>query len=219
MEPTWTAVDDYLSLLIPTDAALTEALAASAGAGLQPISVTAHQGRLLHLFARMIDARRILEVGTLGGYSTIWMARALPPTGKLVTLEIDPVAAGVARANFERAGVADRVELLLAPAADSLRRLAMERVEPFDLVFIDADKASSDVYFAAALALSRPGTIVVVDNVVRDGKVADVATEDPNILGIRRMMELVAREPRVTATAIQTVGSKGYDGFLLARVT
>jgi predicted O-methyltransferase YrrM len=219
MESTWTDVDAYFAQQIaPPDVVLTEALAASAAAGLQPISVTAPQGKLLHLLARMIGARRILEIGTLGGYSTIWLGRALPPDGRLVTLEIDPAAAAVARQNLARAGLADRVDLMLAPAAESLRQLAVARVDPFDLVFIDADKASSDSYFLAALGLSRAGTVIVVDNVVRDGAVADAASTDPNILGIRRLMELVAREPRVAATAIQTVGSKGYDGFLLARV-
>jgi predicted O-methyltransferase YrrM len=219
MEATWTDVDEYFTQqLAPPDEVLTEALAASAAAGLQPISVTAPQGKLLHLLARMIGARRILEIGTLGGYSTIWLGRALPADGRLVTLEINPAAAAVARQNLARAGLADRVELTLAPAAESLRQLAADRVQPFDLVFIDADKASSDSYFVASLGLSRAGTVIIVDNVVRDGAVADAESTDPNILGIRRLMELVAREPRVAATAIQTVGSKGYDGFLLARV-
>jgi predicted O-methyltransferase YrrM len=220
MEATWSEVDEYfVQQLAPPDDVLTEALAASAAAGLQPISVTAPQGKLLHLLARMIGARRILEIGTLGGYSTIWLGRALPPHGRLVTLEIDPACAAVARQNLARAGLTDRVDLMLAPAAESLRQLSAARVEPFDLVFIDADKASSDSYFLAALGLSRDGTVIVVDNVVRDGAVADDASTDPNILGIRRLMEIVAREPRVAATAIQTVGSKGYDGFLLARVS
>jgi predicted O-methyltransferase YrrM len=219
MEATWTDVDEYLAAhLAPADAALTAALADSAAAGLQPISVTAPQGKLLHLLARMTGARRILEIGTLGGYSTIWLGRALPPAGRLVTLEIDPACAAVARRNLARAGLADRVDLMLAPAAESLRQLAADRVEPFDFVFIDADKASSDRYFLAALGLSHAGTVIVVDNVVRDGAVVDAASTDPNILGIRRLIELVAREPRVAATAIQTVGSKGYDGFVIARV-
>jgi len=220
MDTTWTDVDDYfIRQLVPSDDALTEALATSTAAGLQPIAVTAPQGKLLHLFARMIAARRILEIGTLGGYSTIWLARALPADGRLVTLEIDPAAAAVARQNLACAGLSDRVDLMLAPAADSLRRLAADGVEPFDLVFIDADKASSDSYFDAALGLSHPGTVIIVDNVVRDGAVADAESTDANILGIRRLMELIPREPRVSATAIQTVGGKGYDGFLLARVT
>jgi predicted O-methyltransferase YrrM len=220
MEATWTEVDEYFTQqLAPPDDVLTEAMAASAAAGLPSISVTAPQGKLLHLIARMIGARRILEIGTLGGYSTIWLGRALPPDGRLVTMEINPAAAAVARQNLARAGLADRVDLMLAPAAESLRQLAADRVEPFDLVFIDADKASSDSYFLAALGLSQAGTIMIVDNVVRDGTVADAESTDPNILGIRRLMDLVAREPRVDATAIQTVGSKGYDGFFLARVT
>ena len=220
MDTTWTAVDDYfIQQLAPPDDALTEALAASTAAGLQPIAVTAPQGKLLHLIARMIGARRILEIGTLGGYSTIWLGRALPADGRLVTLEINPAAVAVARQNLSRAGLSDRVDLMLAPAAESLRQFAADGVEPFDLVFIDADKASSDSYFVAALALSHPGSVIIVDNVVRDGAVADAESTDANILGIRRLMELVPREPRVAATAIQTVGGKGYDGFLLARVT
>jgi predicted O-methyltransferase YrrM len=220
MEATWTEVDDYFARqLAPADDVLTAALVESAAAGLRPISVTAPQGKLLHLLARMVGARRILEIGTLGGYSTIWLGRALPPDGRLVTLEIDAAAAAVARRNLARAGLADRVELMLAPAAESLGTLAAENAEPFDLVFIDADKASSDRYFLATLELSHAGTVIVVDNVVRDGAVADAASTDPDILGIRRLMELLPHEPRVEATAVQTVGSKGYDGFLLARVT
>jgi predicted O-methyltransferase YrrM len=220
MEATWNEVDDYFARqLAPADEVLTEALAASAAAGLRPISVTAPQGKLLHLIARMLGARRILEIGTLGGYSTIWLGRALPPDGRLVTLEIDATAANVARRNLARAGLTDRVDLMLGAAADSLHTLATVGAEPFDLVFIDADKASSDRYFLAALDLSHTGTIIVVDNVVRDGAVADAASTDPDILGIRRLMELLPHEPRVEATAVQTVGSKGYDGFLLARVT
>jgi predicted O-methyltransferase YrrM len=219
MESTWSAVDQYLEQqLAPPDDALTAALAASAAAGLRPISVTASQGKLLHLLARTAGARRILEIGTLGGYSTIWLGRALPADGRLVTLEIDPACVAVARANLARAGLADRVDVVLGPAAESLRRLAADRGEPFDFIFIDADKASSDGYFRAVLPLSRAGTVIVVDNVVRDGAVVDTASEDADILGIRRMMDLLAHEPRVAATAIQTVGSKGYDGFVLALV-
>jgi predicted O-methyltransferase YrrM len=219
MDATWAEVDAYfVGTIAPADDVLTEVLAESAAAGLAPISVTAPQGKLLHLLARMIGARHILEIGTLGAYSTIWLGRALPPEGRLVTLEIDPACAAVARRNLARAGLADRVHLMLAPAAESLRKLAADGVEPFDFVFIDADKASSDRYFLAALGLSHPGTVIVVDNVVRDGAVADTASTDSNILGIRRLMELLAHERRVVATAIQTVGSKGYDGFVLARV-
>jgi predicted O-methyltransferase YrrM len=219
MNTTWTDVDDYFAgQLVPADDVLDAALADSAAAGLRPISVTAPQGKLLHLLARMIGARRILEIGTLGGYSTIWMGRALPPDGRLVTLEIDPACAAVAQRNLARAGLADRVEVMLAPAAESLRRLAADGAAPFDLVFVDADKASSDRYFLAALELSHAGSVIVVDNVVRDGAVVDAASTDADIQGIRRLMALLAREPRVDATAVQTVGSKGYDGFLLARV-
>lgn len=219
METIWTDVDEYFARqLAPADDVLTQALADSAAANLRPISVTAPQGKLLHLLARMIGARRILEIGTLGGYSTIWLGRALPAGGRLITLEIDPTCASVARRNLARAGLTDRVELLLAPASESLQRLQADDVEPFDFVFIDADKASSDRYFIAALALSRPGTVIVVDNVVRDGAVTDAETTDPDIMGIRRMMDLLRHDSRLEATAVQTVGSKGYDGFLLARV-
>jgi predicted O-methyltransferase YrrM len=220
MEPLWDKVDEYFAQhLAPSDKVLDEALAASSAAGLPAISVTATQGKLLHLLARVCGARRILEIGTLGGYSTIWMGRALPPDGQLITLEIDPGHAAVARQNLARAQLSDRVQLWLAPAAASLAKLAAEHVEPFDLIFIDADKASSDAYFLAALDLSHSGTLIVVDNVVRKGDVIDSETTDGNVLGIRRLTELLAREPRVTATAIQTVGSKGYDGFVVALVT
>ncbi len=220
MDSTWERVDEYFARqLAPADDVLTETLAASAAAGLRAINVTATEGKLLHLLARSIGARRILEVGTLGGYSTIWLGRALPPEGRLVTLEIDAETAAVARRNLARAGLADQVDVLLAPAGTSLAQLTADGVQPFDFVFIDADKASSDRYFLAALELAHPGTLIVVDNVVRDGAVVDAASVDQDILGIRRLMALLAHEPRVEATAIQTVGSKGYDGFLLARVT
>ena len=220
MERLWEEVDDYFTThLAPADDALSDALAATAAANMPPISVTPTQGKLLHLLARMIGARRILEIGTLGGYSTIWMARALPPEGCLVTLEINAAYATLAQRNLARAGLGDRVQVLVAPAADSLRALAAGGVEPFDLVFIDADKASGDQYFLASLALSHPGTVIVVDNVVRKGAVVDAATTDADLLGIRRLTELLAREPRVAATVVQTVGAKGHDGFILARVT
>jgi predicted O-methyltransferase YrrM len=219
MKELWSAVDEYFEGgLIPPDPVLEEALAASAAAGLPAISVTASQGRLLNLLARMLHARRILEIGTLGGYSTIWLARALPVDGQLITLEIDAGHAEVARRNLQRAGFADRVAVWVAPAAESLERLVVARVEPFDLVFIDADKASSDSYFRSALALSRTGALIVVDNVVRDGAVIDEATTDESIAGIRRLTELLRIESAVEATVIQTVGSKGYDGFALALV-
>ena len=219
MESLWNQVDEYFhGQLDAADAALDEALAASAAAGLPAISVTPSQGKLLQLLARIRKARRILEIGTLGGYSTIWMARALPPGGRLISLEIEALNAEVARRNIDRAGLSDRVEVWLAPAAASLARLATDRVEPFDLIFIDADKASNDAYFRSSLGLSRAGTIIVVDNVVRKGDVIDADTEDASVRGVRRLAELIRNEPRVSATAIQTVGSKGYDGFILALV-
>lgn len=219
MESLWSQVDEYFHHhLDPQDDILDDALAASAAAGLPAISVTPSQGKLLQLLARILGARRILEIGTLGGYSAIWMARALPEGGRLVSLEIERVNADVARRNIERAGLSDRVEIVLAPAATSLAKLAADRVPPFDLIFIDADKASNDAYFRASLELSRAGTIIVVDNVVRHGDVIDGETEDASVRGVRRLAELIAKETRVSATAIQTVGSKGYDGFILALV-
>jgi predicted O-methyltransferase YrrM len=216
---TWSAVDRYLTdLLVAPDPALDAALDASAAAGLPAIAVTPNQGKLLHLLARAIGARRILEVGTLGGYSTIWLARALPAGGRVVTLEADESFAEVARANIERAGLSDVVELRLGRAADTLPRLAAEGQPPFDLTFVDADKAGIPEYFEWALRMSRRGSVIIVDNVVRGGAVADPTSDDPAILGIRRFNELLVAEPRVSATAIQTVGSKGYDGFALALV-
>jgi predicted O-methyltransferase YrrM len=215
----WTAVDDFIAAhLIPTDPALQAALQASAAAGLPSIQVTPAQGKLLHLLARMMSARRILEIGTLGSYSTIWLARALPANGRLVTLELDPHHASVARGNFERAGLADRIDLRVGPAADTLRQLVAERCEPFDFTFIDADKVATADYFRFALALSRPGSVIVIDNVIREGDVLDAASTDASIQGVRRCFELLQHESRVTATAIQTVGSKGYDGFIVAMV-
>jgi predicted O-methyltransferase YrrM len=215
----WKAVDDYLAgRLVPPDPALDAALEASTAAGLPPISVSPTHGKLLHLLATMRDARRILEIGTLGGYSTIWLARALPPDGYLITLEADPKHADVARANIARAGLAGVVELRLGKALDTLPQIAAENNGPFDLIFIDADKQNIPRYFDWSLRLSRPGTLIVVDNVVRGGAVVDAATEDTNVQGVRQFMDVVAREPRVSATAIQTVGLKGYDGFALALV-
>jgi len=214
----WDEIDAYFETqLIPPDPVLAQALAASAGAGLPDIQVTPSQGKLLHLLALAIGARRILEVGTLGGYSTIWLARALPAAGRVVTLELDPKHAAVARENFRRAGLAGRIELLEGPALESLARLSATRAEPFDLVFIDADKPSIPEYMRCALALAHPGTLIVVDNVVRKGGIVQELA-DPAVQGVRGMVEWVAREPRLSATAIQTVGAKGYDGFLLARV-
>jgi predicted O-methyltransferase YrrM len=215
----WTAVDRYITdLLVPSDAALEEALRSSAAAGLPPIAVSPAQGKLLHLLARAQGARNILEIGTLGGYSTIWLARALPPSGRLITLEVDPSHAQVARDNIARAGLAAVVDLRLGPALDTLPQLAAEGRAPFDFIFIDADKAGIPDYFAWALKLCRRGAIIIVDNVVRNGAVVDPRSDDPGVQGVRRFNELLAVEPRVSATTIQTVGSKGYDGFTLALV-
>jgi len=214
-EDLWTAVDDYFDgALTPADPALSAALQASAAGALPAIQVTAAQGKQLQLLARAIRARRILEVGTLGGYSTIWLARALPPDGELITLEVDPHHADVARRNLANAGLTDRVEVRVGPALETLPELA----GPFDFAFIDADKPNNAGYFAHALRLSRPGALIVVDNVVRDGAVVDARTGDAAVQGTRRLVEAVAAEPRVSATAIQTVGAKGYDGYLLAVV-
>ncbi|WP_437290853.1 O-methyltransferase [Sorangium sp. So ce406] len=216
----WSAVDRYITdLLVPADAALDGALEASAAADLPAINVAPNQGKLLHLLARIQGARAILEIGTLGGYSTIWLARALPAGGRLITLESNPKHAEVARANLERAGLADVVELRLGRALDTLPALAAEGRGPFDFIFIDADKPSNPDYFAWALKLSRRGSVIVIDNVVRKGAVVDPESADPNVQGARRLTELLAVEPRVSATAIQTVGSKGYDGFAIALVT
>jgi predicted O-methyltransferase YrrM len=219
-QQTWDAVDDYFNgTLIGSDPVLEAALERSNKAGLPQIAVAPNQGRLLHLLATIAGARRILEVGTLGGYSTIWLARALPDDGTLISLEIDPRHAEIARENLAAAGLADRASVRTGRAADSLAALAAQDAGPFDLVFIDADKQSNAEYVAGALRLSRPGTLIVVDNVVRSGAVADSNSADPGVQGTRRAAELIAREPRLTATAIQTVGVKGYDGFILARVT
>jgi len=216
----WTAVDDYFTeLLVGQDPALEAALADSEAAGLPAIHVAPNQGKLLMLFARMIGARRILEIGTLGGYSSIWLARALPEGGKLLTLEFEARHAEVARRNIARAGLSDRVEIHLGPAIETLRRLVAERQALFDLVFIDADKENNPHYLALALALTRCGSLIIADNVVRNGTVLQQASRDPDVQGIRRFTELVAAEPRLSATAIQTVGAKGYDGLAIALVT
>jgi predicted O-methyltransferase YrrM len=213
----WTAVDRYLAdRLLEPDAALDAALEASAAAGLPAHGVSPTQGRLLELLARIQGARRILELGTLGAYSTISLARALPPGGRLVTLELDARYAGVARANLARAGLADVAEVRVGPARDTLAALTAEGHDPFDLVFIDADKAGNAEYLAAALELSRPGTLIVADNVIRAGAILD--GDDASAVGVRRFFDLIAAEPRLRATAIQTVGEKGYDGFALAVV-
>ncbi len=212
-------VDGYLaSLFVGDDAVLERSLEASAAAGLPPIAVSALQGKLLHLLACMRGARRILEIGTLGGYSTIWLARALPHGGRLITLEIDPMHAAVARKNLASAHLADIVTVEVGPALQTLDRLIAERTEPFDLVFIDADKQNNPEYLRRSLELSKPGTIVVIDNVVRGGAVIDAGSADPNVVGTRRALEMMASEPRLQATALQTVGHKGHDGFALALV-
>jgi predicted O-methyltransferase YrrM len=214
----WTAVDRYINeQLVPSDAALDAALADSDANGLPAISVAPNQGKLLQLLARSIGARRILEVGTLGGYSTIWLARALPPGGTLVTLEYEPKHAEVARANIGRAGLGGVVDIRLGKAIDTLPKIAAEGGAPFDLVFIDADKPGNADYFAWALKLSRVGSMIIVDNVVRQGGVLDAAG-DANVQGARRLFEAMAKEPRVSATALQTVGSKGHDGLAIAVV-
>lgn len=218
--PLWSEVESYLTeQLIPADPVLDAALADATVAGLPAISVTTAEGRLLYLLAKMRGARRILEVGTLGGFSTIWLARALPPDGRLITLEISESHAAVARRNIERAGLSARVEVRVAPALDTLAALVAEGSDSFDLVFIDADKDNSAPYFDAALQLTRPGALIVVDNVVREGEVLDAESASSGIQGIRRLMEMLKGDTRVEATAIQTVGSKGHDGMLLAVVT
>lgn len=216
----WTAVDDYISSrLVPTDGVLDAALEASAAAGLPAIHVAPNQGKMLQLLAQIHGARTILEVGTLGGYSTIWLARALPADGKLITLELNPKNAEVSRTNLARAGLNKRVELRLGAAADSMAQLAADGHDPFDLIFIDADKPNNPVYFDWALKLTRPGSLIIVDNVVRDGKVVDANSSDGAVQGTRQLYDMMSKEPRVNATAVQTVGSKGYDGFILALVT
>ena len=215
----WTAVDRYLtSLLVPPDTVLEATPAASADAGLPSINVAPNQGKLLNLLALVSGARTILEIGTLGAYSTIWLARALPSSGRLVSLEADPRHAAVARENIARAGLSDAVEILVGPAAESLPKLRDQRRAPFDFVFIDADKPSTAEYFAWSLEMSHVGTLIVVDNVVRQGQVVESASSDRNVQGMRRFLDQLANEPRVSATAIQTVGVKGHDGFVLAVV-
>jgi predicted O-methyltransferase YrrM len=215
----WTRVDAWLDeIVVRPDAALAAALDATRAAGMPMIAVSAAQGKWLHLFARAIRARRILEIGTLGGYSAIWLATALPADGRLVTLELEELHASVARANLARAGVGDRVEVRVGPAAASLTAMAAEGEALFDLCFIDADKPGYPTYLRHALALVRPGGAIVADNVVREGGLADMASTDPSVLGVRETLELMAAEPRLSTTVIQTVGDKGYDGFALALV-
>jgi predicted O-methyltransferase YrrM len=215
----WQEVDAYVeATVVGADDALGQALEHQQQSGLPSIAVSAAQGKLLQLLARSVGARRILEVGTLGGYSTIWLARALPAGGRLVTLELDPKHARVARENFTNAGVGDRIELREGPASRSLVQMRTEMMASFDFTFIDADKASIPEYFEHAIALSRPGALIVVDNVVRRGALNDPTSTDPSVVGVRRLHEQIAAGSRVDATTIQTVGAKGYDGFLLAIV-
>jgi predicted O-methyltransferase YrrM len=213
----WTAIDDYITdCFVPGDPALDAALAASEAAGLPAINVAPNQGKLLMLLARAIGARRILEIGTLGGYSTIWLARGLPPGGRLITLEANPAYAEIARANVARAGFGAMVEVRVGKAIDTLPGLAAEA--PFDLIFIDADKEGTPSYFQWAVRLSRRGSLIIVDNVVREGAVLD-ADGDANVQGMRRFFELAATDPRVSGTALQTVGAKGHDGLAILLVT
>jgi predicted O-methyltransferase YrrM len=216
----WSAVDRYIAdRLVPRHPALDAALAANAAAGLPAHDVSPPQGRLLEILVRLRGARRILEIGTLGGYSTIWLARGLAPGGRLVTLERDPAHAAVARANLARAGLGPLAEVRVGPALDTLELLAAEGGGPFDLVFVDADKQSAAEYLEWALRLTAPGSLIVCDNVVRGGALVDAGSDDPRVRGVRRLHDALAAEARVCATTIQTVGAKGYDGFMLAIVT
>jgi predicted O-methyltransferase YrrM len=217
MQQQWSAVDNYMiSSLIPGDDVLSQVLENNKRAGLPEHDVAANQGQLLALFVRMTQARRILEIGTLGAYSSIWMARALPPDGKLITLEADPTHADVARQNIRLAGLNDRIELIEGPALNSLENFG--DVPPFDLIFIDADKPNNPGYLEWALHYSRPGTVIIGDNVVRDGEVINGQSDDARVLGVRRFIEMIGDNPRLTATTLQTVGVKGWDGFTLAIV-
>jgi predicted O-methyltransferase YrrM len=216
----WTSVDDYITrLFIQSDPIMQDTLAASEAAGLPSISVAPNEGRLLMLLAQLCGARNILEIGTLGGYSTIWLARGMVSEGSLITLEANPKHAEIARLNIARAGFTDRVEVRVGPARDTLSQLASEGRRPFDLIFIDADKESYPEYLAWSIKLSRPGTLIIADNVIRDGKILDPTDTDPRVQGARRFNQLLAEEPRVKATVIQTVGGKGHDGMAIAIVT
>jgi predicted O-methyltransferase YrrM len=219
MQERWTAVDRYITdLVVQPEPALAAALEASAAAGLPAISVSPAQGKLLFLLVRACQARRLLEIGTLGGYSTIWMARGLPADGHLTTLELNPAHAAVAAANLQRAGLADVVRIRVGPARDTLRQLAGEGVPPFDVVFIDADKTGYPEYLSLVMGLIRPGSVIIADNVVRDGAVADPASVDPNVQAIRQFNEMLAADRRLSSTVLQTVGIKGYDGLAFAVV-
>lgn len=218
-QETWNAVDDYLTAhFVPADPTMEHVLTVSQNAGLPPHNVSPTQGKLLMLLARMHGSRRILEIGTLGGYSTIWLARALPPDGHLTTLEIDATAAQVAQSNIDHAGLRDRTAIHVGAALESLRAMVDNDEPPFDLIFIDADKPNNPAYLDYALRLSRRGSVIIGDNVIRDGAVLDSDSDDPRVQGVRTFNEQLANEPRLSATAIQTVGSKGYDGFALAIV-
>ncbi len=215
----WTKVDEYItSSLIPSDPVLEQTLVINQQAGLPSYDVTAAQGMLLQILVRMQNAKRIMEIGTLGGYSTIWMARALPVEGILVTLENDPHHAKVAQENISRAGLDDIVQIRLGDALDQLATLKEEGIQPFDFIFIDADKPNNPEYLQWALHFSRPGTVIIGDNVVREGEIIDANSSDPRVIGVRKFYDMVAKEPRITATTIQTVGNKGYDGFLIGIV-
>lgn len=219
-EDQWTEVDQYFSgKLLPSDPVLESALETSVAAGLPSISVSPNQGKLLQMLAQTVGARSILEIGTLGGYSTIWLARGLRTGGHLITLEVDPKHAEVAQLNISRAGLQDVVQIRIGNALEILPQLSAERCGPFDLIFIDADKPSIPTYFECALKLSRPGTLIVVDNVVRSGDVIDADSSDPSVQGVRRFIELLGAESRASGTAIQTVGTKGYDGFAIVLVS
>jgi len=215
----WEAVEHYFDkVLVGQDSALEDALAAAAAEKLPAIQVSSLQGKMLHLLARILGARKILEIGTLGGYSTIWMARALPEGGRLITLEADPKHADVARKNFARAGVESKVELRLGKALDTLPKIAAEGLGPFDLFFIDANKSNMPEYFEWSLKLARKGSVIVADNVVRGGAVLDADSKDADIQGVRRFLEMVGKEKRVSGTALQTVSTKNYDGFAMVLV-
>lgn len=215
----WTEVDNHLTeKLVPDDSALKDAIERNTVAGLPAIDVSALQGRFLYLLAKLQGSKRILEIGTLGGYSTICLARALPGEGKLITLELEEHHARVARQNIDAAGLAGRVEIRVGPALESLARLQAEKLEPFDFVFIDADKPNTAPYFEQSIKLCRSGSIIVADNVVRKGGLIDAASKDVGVQGMRRFIDIVSKDPRVEATTLQTVGTKGYDGFTLIRV-
>jgi predicted O-methyltransferase YrrM len=216
----WTALDDFIAgHFVEDDPVLQTALEASEAAGLPAINVAPNQGKLLMLLAKAMGARMILEIGTLGGYSTIWLARALPPDGRLITLEANPDCAKVARANIERAGLADKVDVIVGRAQETLPRLAAEGAGPFDLIFIDADKPSTPEYFEWAVKLARKGSLIVVDNVIREGRVTDAKSDDPHIRGLRKFYTAAGTDKRVSGTAIQTVGAKGHDGLAILLVT